>query len=189
MNTVTRIASISLLVAAAGCSGSSPGADPSSSADDSATYSQYVVQLHGNAEPTIVVGTITAHQQKALTLARERAVGQGGNGELQQAIAQDNGCLGSSLWLYSQPNRAGHMACVSGMGTLQLASLDGYGDRGVLWDANVRSYWAGSEAGGFWGPSMSPGSLFCGSGFTAWQAAVDHVDSCTAAAHQVHLDN
>jgi hypothetical protein len=111
-------------------------------------------------------------------------------GSFQQAITQDGACSGASLWLFDEWNLKGDEICFSGAGTAQLRDFPGaHIDGGPsTWSGAVRSYWAGSEVGGFYGPAQQPGQLFCGVPFGAYQR-VNVSENCVTFATQVYLSN
>jgi hypothetical protein len=177
------------MTALTGCtsSGSATTAAPDEVVDD------VVVQLDGDRPPVVRVFPISMRERDAQLAARMQHVGNGEFGALQQAITVDGGCSSTSLWIYTGYDFTGLRLCFSGAGTAQLRDYSTFVDQVPHTDsgtymAGVRSYWAGSETGGFWGPSEAPGSLFCGTGFGAYQAVRDP-DACVKAGRQVYLSN
>jgi len=175
------IASLTLAGAFYGCT--------ATSAPEEAVFQRTVVHLDGDRPPVVSTSAVTASEQRAQLAALTQAAP---SGVRQEAITSDASCMGSSMWLHDRPNQTGNELCFFGQGTANLANFadsvipDAGG--GNSWSGNVRSYWAGSSTGSFWGPSQQAGQLFCSSGFVAYQRA-NSVDDCTIAARQLNLAN
>jgi hypothetical protein len=193
MGHTCNLSRISALVAIAALSACSEPRDstPGLEGDPSQVFSQLVVRLNGTNPPTITRRTVTRAEQEARIRAREQRLAANSRGVVQEAITQDGTCGWQSLWLFNLGNQTGEEICFTGAGTAQLNQFP-INDRIDLgeknWSGAVVSYWAGAEAGGFWGPSQNPSSLFCGSSFTVNQR-VNAADSCTQHAQQVYLSN
>jgi hypothetical protein len=183
------LATAFLVSALSGCSapGHTNGASPDELVND------VIVQLDGNRAPKISTRPILLSERDAQLAARVERSARGDTGSVQQAIAVDGGCGGPSLWLYTDYDFGGIRLCLSGAGTAQLRDFSTvidhipHSDSGT-WLAGVHSYYSGTETGGFSGPSESPGTLFCGSGFGVYQPVRDP-DHCTRSATQVYLSN
>jgi len=188
MRKMIQISSAVMLAALSACNSSSNSNSPSAMPE---VFLERVVRMNKKGELTITVHLITADDERKEIKAREERLAGHGENEIAQAITDDPRCAPSDLWLFSRTGQTGNKICLSGAGTAQLHDLHGSGTLdggGGTWDDAVKSYWAGSETGGFYGPGQAAGQLFCSTGFAAWQR-VDNADNCTQQAQQAFLTN
>ncbi|MCP3097853.1 hypothetical protein LZ198_03075 [Myxococcus sp. K15C18031901] len=104
---------------------------------------------------------ITPEERQAQFDAREeyaRRLRSGMPQQMMESLVIDDGCAGSSLWLFDQPNRLGRQLClyknpVDTYAFINLGSIIRYIVPGsplpriYTWTAAVRSLWSGVDAG------------------------------------------
>ncbi len=143
-NVFRRFRTLTLLLAAvalAGCATDDPDAD------QAATVSHTIVQLHADGTSTVTQRTITPAQQRAAFTA------DGNDAAARTAVL----CSNDSLWLFDGPDQAGNDICfVAPHGTvINLREYKGYkctpsGQCFLInWNGRVRSYYSGMFSG-YW---------------------------------------
>jgi hypothetical protein len=185
---------------------STDGAGPTN-----ATYSRTIVHLHGDGTKSVVVDTITSEDQAA-EVAAAHASGRGrapvapaapvsgtdGLGTAAQPlVAQDTSCGSSSFWIFDQVQRQGNEICFyedTSDGTnagevffsnyTRTVECNGYFCFPFSWSGAVRSYWPGSDCGG-WMDEWGDGIEY----FGMWAPAVDYADSTVQGAAGIGLDD
>jgi hypothetical protein len=110
--------------------------------EDDGVFTRTIVTLRGTDAPAVRTESFRRPEARA--------------GVLEQAIAEDPSCLGSSIWIYNRTYRAGDEICFSGAGYAYLGDYyychlgrcSYWYDSGISKN-RVLSYWAGNEGGDF----------------------------------------
>lgn len=148
----SSILALALLSSLAACTTAIDDPSEDVGVDDLPTVSRTVVRLAPDGTQTVDEDFITPAEQRDEIAARDAQLAQGRGAE--SAIAVDDGCGGSSLWIYDNVNQTGNEVCFYGAGTAYLS----YYRRSVCagstcyfgnWMNAVRSYYAGSSGGRF----------------------------------------
>jgi hypothetical protein len=167
-----------------GCSASAPDEGEES------FVSQTVVTIDKDGRQTVSERVLTQRQARAeLDAARGVAPPASSDvGTTSQALTQDPGCAGSSLWLFDAPNRTGNELCFrSDSPGYQIASLSAYTRctaffRGTCistapWTQAIRAYWGGADR--FFFTGTGPECLSCRNPYVLVNDTVSG-DSCAA---------
>jgi hypothetical protein len=145
--------------------------DAASRSETSATLTRTIVTLNVDGTERVRTETITRETQLREIEAREkflreRAEPKDGVGTTSSAITQDDGCAGSSLWMFDGEYLSGNEICFTGLGEANLASYfrriqctKEFTCYPLTWAESVRSLWAGVDYGDL---------AWCW-GFSAWE--------------------
>ncbi|HZS38253.1 MAG TPA: hypothetical protein VFF06_15555 [Polyangia bacterium] len=145
---------------AIGFAGCAPDSSP-----DGASFNRTIVVLHPDGTQDVRTEQITVEQQQTEIAVRAQRLQQAasGVGVAQQALTQDTGCAGSSMWLFDQATLTGNEICFTGQGYANFSSYFdtcyGTPPRCNTWATSVRSFWSGFE-GGYFIPSSGPAEFF-----------------------------
>lgn len=128
---------------------------PRTAADPPATVTS--IEMHADgSEPTVTVQALDWQKENADVRVRmQRVVSpaiDGVTGTTSEALSQDTGCGGSSVWFYNAINLGGSKVCIAGQGQLTVASAwSPVGPNGVALTTaplfGTRSIYPGSEQG------------------------------------------
>jgi hypothetical protein len=154
---------VGALAATSGCA--EPESEPEASTEEE-TFTLTSISVNADGTRTIEERSITASEQRAMIAERARTLGLGpdeteslpeGLGVDRSALFYDPSCAAASLWIFSRINLAGDQVCFNGTGSI--TNLTNTGSWDCWEDINgiprcseygyLRSYWAGSNPGGF----------------------------------------
>ena len=169
------VAVVGSAVVATGCSSSAPD-----TTDDESYVSQTIVTIDKDGKQSVRERVLTQRQARAeFEVAKGLAVtppnATGNVGSTSEALTQDTGCAGSSLWLWDSTNQTGNELCFKADGAgYQAASLANYVRctgyfRGICvatspWTQAIRSYWGGVDR--FFFVGTGPECLNCRNPYT-----------------------
>lgn len=168
--------------------------------DEEKMVNRTIVHLNPDGTKEVKTVVISAAEQAADIEARTEMLARiaearaQGLGVAEEAISQDTGCAGSSLWLFDSTTTPANEICFHGAGSANLGDywiyfpLPPY-DPGESWSAHVRRYWPGSEAGSLDCTYWVSGTHFTlHETFSAWGSQTN-TSTCGSDAQQVTLSN